>query len=176
MVYGGGVRKPLKVIFFNAILFNSDYISDPDELLEPLFGKPILKTKYFNFDHTEYYVPEMGTSLVKYFAGYDIMDYPDKLSLFKLNAVDFEDSYLLNGKRIINVDPGYVALEKVVAASTKNFSHRIYLQENIYADLQLYRKNKKFQALPWTFYDYQKKFVIDFFDNLRKELHILVGY
>lgn len=171
MVYGGGVRKPLRVIYFNAILFNTEYISDPDAILEPLFGKPIVKSESFNFDHTEYYVKEMGGSLVKYFAGYDLIDFPDRLPLFKLNAVDLEETYKSEGKRVLNVDPGYVALEKVVAASTKNFTHRVYLKDNIFADLQLFRKQKKFRTLPWTFYDYQKDFVIDFFDDLRKVLY-----
>jgi hypothetical protein len=171
MVYGGGVRKPLKVIYFNAILYNTDYIEEPDLILESLFGKPILKSKLFAFDHTDYYVPEMGKSLIKYFAGYELFDIPENLPLYKLNAIDLEDSYMRDGKRILNVDPGYVALEKVVAASTKNFSHRIYLKENIYADLQLIRKQKKFLPLPWTFYDYQLDFVVDFFNELRSILY-----
>lgn len=167
MVYGGGVRKPLNVIYFNAVLFNTDFISDPDAILEPLFGKPFIKSEIFHFDHTEYYVKEMGKSLVKYFVGYNIIDTPGRLPLFKLNAIDLEDSYMREGKRILNVDPGYVALEKVVAASTKNFTHRIYLENNIFADLQLYRKKKKFMTLPWTFYDYQEDLSLDFFDKLR---------
>ncbi len=168
MVYGGGFKPPSKVIFFNAILFNKDYILNPDDILYPIFGKPIIKTKLFPFDHTEYYVKEMGDNLFKYFAGYDIIDYPDVLVRFKHISVDLEDNYKIEGKRVLNVDPGYVALEKVVAASTKNFTHRAYLFDNIYADIQLMRKGKKFTELPWTFYDYKKDFVLDFFDDLRK--------
>lgn len=171
MVYGGGVRKPLKVIYFNAILYNSDYIQNPDDILEPLFGKPLLKSNCFNFDHTDYYVKEMGKSLVKYFAGYGMIDYPDRLPLLKLNAVDLEDVYKVDGKRMLNADPGYVALEKVIAASTKNFTHRVYMKDNIFGDLQLFRRNKKFHSLPWTFHDYEKDFVVDFFDKLRTVLY-----
>jgi hypothetical protein len=168
MVFGGGFKPPLKVIFFNAILYNRDYIKNPDEILLPLFGKPIIKTKEFPFCHTDYYVKEMGDNLFKYFAGYDIIDYPDVLVRLKHNAVDLEDNFKIRGKRILNVDPGYVALEKVVAASTKNFTHRAYMFDNIYADVQLIRRGKLYVSLPWTFYDYQKDFVLTFFDSMRK--------
>ena len=168
MVFGGGFKLPLKVIFFNAVLYNRDYISNPDEILYPVFGEPVLKTVEFPFDHTDYYVKEMGNNLFKYFAGYDIIDYPDVLVRFKHNAVDLEENYKIDGKRVLNVDPGYVALEKVVAASTKNFTHRAYSFDNIYADVQLMRKGKSFMPLPWTFFDYKKDFVLDFFDKLRK--------
>ncbi len=170
MVYGGGLRKPLKVELYNAILYNTSYINDPDALLKPLFGPPVVKSDVFSFSHTQYYVNEMGSSLQKYFAGYSFQIYPDDILRHKLVTVDLERSFMVEGKRVLNVDPGYVALEKVVAASTKNFSHRIYLGSNIYADLQLYRKKGRFRSLPWTFFDYKQEFVLDFFDELRNNL------
>ncbi len=170
MVYGGGLREPLKVVLYNAILYNTTYINDPDMLLKPLFGLPVVKSEIFPFSHTQYYVNEMGSSLSKYFAGYSFQIYPDEILRYKLITVDLERSFMVDGKRIINIDPGYVALEKVVAASTKNFSHRIYLGSNIYADLQLYRKKGVFRSLPWTFYDYKQPFVLNFFDELRNNL------
>ncbi len=170
MVYGGGLRKPLKVMLYNAVLYNTAYINDPDALLRPLFGQPIVKSEVFSFTHTQYYVKEMGNSLKKYFAGYFFQIYPDEILKYKLITVDLERSFMVDGKRVLNVDPGYVALEKVVAASTKNFSHRIYLGSNIYADLQLYRKKGIFQSLPWTFFDYKQPFALKFFDELRNNL------
>ena len=167
MVFGGGFKPPLKVIFFNAVLYNKDYVSNPDDILYPIFGKPIIKTIEFSFNHTDYYVKEMGNNLFKYFAGYDIIDYPDSLVRFKHNTVDLEENYKVEGKRVLNADPGYVALEKVVAASTKNFTHRAYMFDKVYADVQLMRKGKGFVSLPWTFFDYKKDFVLEFFDRLR---------
>jgi len=67
---------------------------------------------------------------------------PDRLIECKLKAIQLEDRFKVDGKRKLNVDPGYIAIEKVVAASTKNFTHRIYLGKGIYADLQLIRKNR----------------------------------
>jgi hypothetical protein len=85
-------------------------------------------------------------------------------------AIQLEDRFKVDGKRKLNVDPGYIAIEKVVAASTKNFTHRIYLGKGIYADLQLIRRENRYEALPWTFYDYSMETVLIFFDKVRKEL------
>lgn len=170
MVYGGGVRQPVKVVFYNAILTNELLIDRVDDYLKSIFGLPVFKSNIFNFDHTDYYEDEMGERLMKYFACYDIIDYPDRLVLFKRLAVDIEELFMVDGKRKVNIDPGYVAFEKVVAASTKNFSHRIYLGDNIYADLQLYRKKKRFNPLPWTFYDYKTDLALDFFERAREYL------
>jgi hypothetical protein len=45
-------------------------------------------------------------------------------------------------------------LERFVLATGKNFSHRIYLGQGIYADLTLIYRHGEFQALPWTYPDY----------------------
>ena len=94
----------------------------------------------------------------------------DEIVDLKLKAVEIENKFLIDNKRMINIDPGYVALEKVVAASTKNFSHRIYLGNSIYGDLQLIRKKGSYEKLPWTFYDYNTILSLDFFEKLRNKL------
>ncbi len=175
MVTGGGFRQTGRVIFFNAILYNKDYVKNPDEFALPLFGEPIVKSSEFDFSHTAYYEPEMGENLAKYFALYDLVEHPDNLPDYKIHAVNIEDTLAVDGKRIINIDPGYVAMEKIVAASTKNFTHRIYLRDNIYGDLQLYRRKGSYVPLEWTFQDYQFDFVIGFFEKARKILEQRIG-
>lgn len=170
MVFGGGFREPLKVVYFNAVLYNREYFNDPDLVANEIFGNPLFKSEEFDFSHTDYYVSEMGRPQHKYFAGYELIDSPCRLAEFKLKAVELEDSLLVNGKRLINIDPGYVALEKVVAASTKNFTHRIYIGSKVYADLQLQRRNNAFNPLPWTFQDYIFPPVLKFFEQMRDYL------
>jgi hypothetical protein len=170
MVFGGGFREPLKVIYFNAVLYNRDYFPEPDKHVNSLFGEPAIRSGEFDFAHTDYYVSEMGRPQFKYFAGYDVIDSPGRLAEFKIKSVELENSLLIDGKRFINIDPGYVALEKVVAASTKNFTHRIYIGGNIFADLQLQRRKNAFVSLPWTFQDYAFPQVLEFFEQMRNHL------
>lgn len=70
-------------------------------------------------------------------------------------------------RRTINIDPGYVSLTKLVLFTTKNRSHRIYIDEGIYADLELQFSNKSFRALPWTYPDYKTDAYIEFFNSVR---------
>jgi len=170
MVYGGGVRKPTQVILFCAILYNTEKVKTSEKVVEENFGEIFLTSHRFSFSHTDYYKSEMGENLIKYFAGINRFIYPDEIVDLKLKAVEIEEKFLINNKRMINIDPGYVALEKVVAASTKNFSHRIYLRNSIYGDLQLIRKKRCYEKLPWTFYDYSTTLALDFFEKLRNKL------
>jgi hypothetical protein len=170
MVFGGGFREPLKVAYFNAVLYNKDYFSEPDTALNELFGTPLFKSEEFDFSHTDYYSPEMGRPQHKYFSFYGLVDTPARLVEFKTKSVELENRLMFDGRRFINVDPGYVALEKVVAASTKNFTHRIYIGGSIYADLQLQRRNNAYQPLMWTFQDYLFPQATAFFEKVRKYL------
>ncbi len=56
--------------------------------------------------------------------------------------------------RAINLDPGYVESSKLVLASMKNFSHRIYLGQGVYGEITLMYHKGRWDALPWTFPDY----------------------
>jgi len=170
MVYGGGVRRPQNVILFNAIMYNPEYIVDPLGVVEGTFGEIFYRTPVFDFDHTDYYSKEFGFGLLKFFVAHRIKIQPDKIVEMKLRAVELEDRYKIDGKRRLNVDPGYVAVEKVVAASTKNFTHRVYLGRGIFGDLQLSRRGDRFEPHPWTFYDYKLDEVLKFFDTVRKML------
>lgn len=175
MVTGGGFRQTGKVIYFNAILYNKDVVKNPDSIASPIFGEPIIKSPEFDFSHTSYYEPEMGENLIKYFALYERVEFPDDLSDYKIQAVNIEAEHMVDGKRMINIDPGYVAMEKIVAASTKNFTHRVYIRDNIYGDLQLLRRKGKYIPMDWTFQDYAFDSTIGFFEKARKLLEDRIG-
>lgn len=170
MVYGGGVRSPLKVILFCAVLYGKTMRDSHQKVIQDNFGDIYLKSEESDFAHSSYYNPEMGDNLVKYFAGFEKFIYPDEIVNYKLEAVSLEETFLIEGKRQINIDPGYVALEKVVAASTKNFTHRIFIGNSIYCDLQLMRRGKRYEPLPWTFYDYKTPVAHGFFEAMRARL------
>ncbi|MBI4006928.1 MAG: DUF4416 family protein, partial [Planctomycetes bacterium] len=69
--------------------------------------------------------------------------------------------------RPINLDPGYISEAKLVLASTKDFSHRIYLGKGIYAEVTLQYRNEQYESLPWTFPDYRTQQYQQFFLRVR---------
>jgi hypothetical protein len=87
----------------------------------------------------------------------------------KLTTNRVEEEYRQDGRRRINIDPGYISLERLILATGKNYTHRIYLSKGIYADLTLIFQKRSFRPLEWTFRDYATPEIIGFFNDLRKK-------
>jgi hypothetical protein len=138
--------------------------------LEYTFGLVESKSKTIDFAHTDYYTPEMGTNLKKLLVKFERPFNPGDLWLAKRSTIDIESMHLENGKRQVNLDPGYVEPSKLVLASTKNFSHRIYLNQGIYAEVTMLHAGGKFQKLPWTYPDYLEPDFQSFLEQVRGEL------
>ena len=56
----------------------------------------------------------------------------------------------------------------LVLATTKNYAHRIYLGEGIYAEVTLVYRNHTFEALPWSYPDYASATYIDILATIRE--------
>ncbi len=121
------------------------------------------------FTETTYYQAEMGGSLVRRFMAFEKLIEPDKLPLVKRWTDRLESRHKNGeGKRKINCDPGYIALQHLILATNKNYAHRPYLGEGVYANLTLIFKKKSFQPLEWTYPDYGSKEIIEIMNRLRE--------
>ncbi len=69
--------------------------------------------------------------------------------------------------RPVNLDPGYVALSKVVLATTKDYAHRLYLGRGIYAECTLRWRHGGFEPCEWTYRDYASEQYRAFFGQVR---------
>ena len=139
------------------------------------WGSVALESPLFEFRETTYYEPTMGSDLLKkFFAFAELMD-PGRLADIKLQTGGWELEYAGLGRhpepRPLNLDPGYIALGKLVLASTKDFAHRIYLSRGIYAEVTLCYRHGGWEALPWTFADYRRPDYHRFFTECREYLH-----
>jgi len=110
-----------------------------------------------------YYSKEMGENLSRIFF-LTSQTFPREFLLTtKLQALEWEAKWAAHGNRMVNVDTGLLSLENFLLATTKNYSHRVYLGQNIFADLTYQFHQGELQSFPWTYPDYlddQKK---DFF-------------
>ncbi len=125
------------------------------ELVER-FGPVDYKSGLLPFDHTGYYEEELGKPLFRRLLGFERLVPLDGLRGMKLATNDLERANARpDGSRRVNLDPGLLTLERLVLASGKNFTHRVYLGLGIWADLTLiYNKRQGWVDLPWTFPDY----------------------
>jgi hypothetical protein len=60
-----------------------------------------------------------------------------------------------------------VALDKLVLATTKDYSHRIYLGQGIYAEVTLKHRQGAFQPWDWTYPDYASPRYLQVCDEIR---------
>jgi len=72
-------------------------------------------------------------------------------------------------KRKINLDPGYITLNKYILASTKNGPSRIYLNQGIYAEITLRFINKSFIPCEYTYPNYKTNEYIYFLNSVRQK-------
>jgi hypothetical protein len=128
----------------------------------------------FDFVETAYYQATMGRDLKKQFLACSGLVDPSELVEWKLQTNAWEAAYASMAKhgepRPLNLDPGYLTSAKLVLASTKDHSHRIYLGRGIYAEVTLYFKAGRWQHREWTYPDYRRDDFQAFFTRLRDDL------
>jgi hypothetical protein len=122
------------------------------------------------FDFTAYYAPEFGESLLRQFLTFVELIDPARLPEIKLHTNALEQEHAFQGRRQINLDPGYIDLSKLVLATTKNHQHRLYLGQGIYAEVTLRYTRKSFRPWEWTYPDYRTDHYIQFFNQVRETL------
>jgi hypothetical protein len=146
-----------------------DLIDDAIANLVSRFGPPDWTSSILPFDRTRYYAREMGWPLYRRFISFHNLIRPEQIIDIKLTTNDMEGCHLADGQRRINIDPGYVSLERLILATGKNYTHRIYLSNGIYADLTLMYQKGSFRPLGWTYRDYADPEVIACFNHVREQ-------
>ncbi|MEO0095283.1 MAG: DUF4416 family protein [candidate division WOR-3 bacterium] len=163
------IREPQKVLAFAGLIFVKDFNVDSAlEYFNELLGRVIKKSQVISFIHTTYYNEEMGENLFRQWVLFEKLIYPNLLIELKHKSNEIENKFLNEkGGRMINIDPGLVSLSNIILASTKNYSHRIYLGKGIYAEVTLIYKNHQFRPLEWTYPDYREETALKFFTECR---------
>jgi hypothetical protein len=162
----GGVEK-VKLIS-GLIMSEGVDANDVYKLLKGMFSEIDFKSDIINFDYTDYYYPEMGKPLRRQFVSFKKLVSPGDLARFKVIANKIEKKFSSDGKRKVNIDPGYIEPSKLVLASTKNFFHRIYLGQGIYGEVTLCWRNKEYRYFEWTFPDYRTDEYRDILKQIRE--------
>ena len=134
------------------------------------FGPLDLVSPWLPFDYTNYYAREMGAPLHRRMMAYKTLVDQDKLPAFKHITNRLEAKATVEGCRRVDIDPGLLLCERFVLATGKNFAHRVYLGQGIYADLTLIYRRGAFQTLPWTYPDYADARLQAFLVRVRHKL------
>ena len=146
---------------------DKDILWDVAQKLSEAFGPPDVISPWLAFEHTGYYTPEMGAPLFRRLIGFCELIQQDGLPAIKLFTNELEGQFSREGRRLVNIDPGYLLAERFVLATGKNYTHRIYLRAGIYADLTLIYHKGSFHSLNWTYPDYVEDAITRFLGSVR---------
>lgn len=148
------------------ITSRTELIDDVMKRMEVHFGKVDFVGEWRPFDHTSYYEDEMGRDLKRCFFSFDMLVAPHRSKHFKTWTTAIEDFYRINGRRVVNLDAGYVDANKVVLMTGKHGGHKIAVEEGVWADFLLWY-NKGWVALPWAFPDFRDGSHFPTFEKMR---------
>ncbi|MDJ0782489.1 MAG: DUF4416 family protein [Desulfosarcinaceae bacterium] len=163
--------QPAKLVI--SLLMGDTTLADPVmTALEARYGAIEMCSLWLPFDFTRYYEAEMGTALQRLMLVFQALISQNALVDIKLYTNAIEAEYSVDDRRRINIDPGYLLQERFVLATGKNFSHRIYLDRGIYADLTLVHTRGGYQAQPWTYPDYASAEMRAFLAQVRRNYQI----
>jgi hypothetical protein len=146
------------------------------EILCREYGPVDYQSEVLPWDNTEYYRDEMGDGIVRKFIFFERLTHPNDVPRIKIFTSSVETEFAVQSgstlRRRINLDPGYVTEAKVVLTTSKDFSHRVYIGEGIYAEVTLRYSNAERRFLPfdYTYPDYRTDAYTTLFKNARDSL------
>lgn len=134
--------------------------------LTEIYGEIDKESQEYSFtEFTKYYEPEMGKELKRKFLVFKNMIEMEQLPDIKLRTIELEKEMSKDGKRTVNLDPGYLTKDQFVLASVKTSPNKIYLAKGVSAQLILQISQNKCLENVRTFPDLKqeiiKKFILE---------------
>ncbi len=163
-------EKTVQVKLITGMLSSEDGLfTEAEKILTQHFGEIDFASQAIPFSRTAYYENEMGAGLLRKFISFRELIAAENITGVKQVTRNVEKQFSdAGGARRINLDPGYVSGAKLVLTTTKNYDHRIYLRDGIYAEVTLHYRDGTFLPWEWTYPDYRTKEYIEIFNHIRK--------
>lgn len=162
-------RHPAAAALVVSVIYQrEDRFDEAARRMAAAWGRPHRISEPFRFDKTGYYRGEMGEPLFRrFFVGCRPVE-RDALPGIKVGAETIERELAAGGRRTVNIDPGLLSDENFILSTGKNFSHRVYLGDGVFADLTLVYRGGEYRPLPWTYPDYAAGETRDFLAEIRE--------
>ncbi len=138
------------------------------------FGRLDLLSDVWGFDKTSYYKEQTGGEILRQFVSVEKLIDPGELAEIKHSTNKLEQALAGELKtdlpRPVNLDPGIIEPSKLILATTKNYSHRVYIGSKMYAEVTLIYDKHQWRPMPYTYPDYRQQCYWDFFEKVRRRL------
>lgn len=144
------------------------------EAIEDKLDSIDLASDVWPFNQTDYYKDQTGLNILRQFVSTKRLIDPGKLAKIKHKTNKLEQKLATRLKlpqpRPVNLDPGIIEPSKLVLATTKNYSHRIYIGKKMYAEVTLIFDKGHWCPLAYTYPDYRQQCYFEFFNKVRNRL------
>jgi hypothetical protein len=165
--------KPAKLII-GILAANRQCLHTAVEALTSKFGRTDFVSNVWQFTQTDYYKDQTGEHILRQFVSAERLIAPALLAKIKHRTNKLEQKLAaklaLPLPRPVNLDPGIIEPSKLILASTKNYSHRIYIGKKMYAEVTLIFDRGHWRPFDYTYPDYKQQCYFDFFDKVRTRL------
>jgi hypothetical protein len=167
------IPKPVKLII-GILAADHKCVYTAADILADKFGRIDFTSDIWPFDKTDYYRDQAGSRILRQFISIERLIDPGKLAKIKHKTNRLEQklakTLALPLPRPVNLDPGIIEPSKLVLATTKNYSHRIYIGSKMYAEVTLIFDKGRWCPLDHTYPDYRQQCYFDFFEKVRDRL------
>jgi hypothetical protein len=161
-------ETPLVKPVLGVLAASPDLIEAACEAVRESIGTIEAESEIVPWSVSDYYRQEMGDEIHRRFVALAALEPADGLASRKRATNLLEERWRDQRGRRVNLDPGYVDLQRLVLASTKDAAHRIYLGEGIWAEVTLRFEHGEFQPYPHTYPDYADARARAFFNRVRE--------
>lgn len=153
------------VIYHDEKVFNAAM-----EILTAEFGEWDLVSEEFSFsgEFSTYYDDELGGEGLRRIYSFKNTVDPSRQADIKIRTNEIEALFSVDGKRKINLDPGFINHGRLMLATTKETGFRVPLKDGIYTELTLFYARGAWQKFPWSYRDYQSERVQKFLTKVRE--------
>ena len=154
------------------VIYNDAEIYDRAlAMLKEAFGEIDGESERFSFskEFSDYYDEELGGEGKRVI--FSFRDTVDPSRQAEIKKATNEMERILSdgdGKRLINLDPGFINHGRLMLATTKKAGFRIPLEDGIYTEMTLFWAKGEWHKLPWSYRDYQSEKVQKFLTETRK--------
>lgn len=158
-------------LIIGVIYNDKDVFERAMSALAEKFGEWDFVCEEFSFsnDFSNYYDDELGGEGRRRIYSFERLVDPAEQAEIKEYTNELEKSFSSDGKRKINLDPGFINHGRLLLATTKETGFRIPLKRGIYTELTLFWAKGGWHKLPWTYRDYQSERVQSFLTVVRKK-------
>lgn len=157
-------------LIIGVIYHEKEILESALNILTSEFGEIEAVSEEFSFseEFSTYYDGEIGGEGLRRIYSFRTLVDPERQAEIKIRTNEIEAEFSVDGKRKINLDPGFINHGRLMLATTKETGFRIPLKDGIYTELTLFWARGGWQKFPWSYRDYQSERVQRFITEVRK--------